>query len=90
MSLDCFIRLTDSIVEFEADRDGKRFPMESHHAIDVHKYKLRSNWSRVKAAYEKFITETEKEVADGEERIDIESHQQKYKNTYTTYCNCLT
>ncbi|XP_065365574.1 uncharacterized protein LOC135958605 [Calliphora vicina] len=90
MSLDQFIRLADSIVEFEADLNDNRYPLTTHHALEVHRFELKSLWNRIRIAYEQFLAEAEKETNEGEDPIDIESFKQKYKSTYTTYCNCLT
>ncbi|KAM7356671.1 uncharacterized protein ACRADG_002324 [Cochliomyia hominivorax] len=88
MSLDQFIRLADSIVEFEADLNNNQYPVSSLNALEVHRYELKSNWSQVKVAFEQYIRDIEKED-DADNPIDIESFKLKYKSTYTTYCNCL-
>ncbi|XP_065356165.1 uncharacterized protein LOC135950558 [Calliphora vicina] len=93
MSLDHFIRLADSIVEFEADYNENRYPINSIHALEVHKYELKSTWSRVKTAYEKFLFDKENEEEREEnatgEVDDLEAFKDKYKSTYTTYCKIL-
>ncbi|XP_065357232.1 uncharacterized protein LOC135951499 [Calliphora vicina] len=88
--IDQFIRYVDSIVEFEADLNNNEYPLTSHHALEVHRYELKSNWSRVKVAYDKFLLEAEKEHDNTDDPLDLESFKTKYKRTYTTYCNCLT
>ncbi|XP_037826677.1 uncharacterized protein LOC119614634 [Lucilia sericata] len=89
MSLDQFIRFADTLVEFEADLNNNQYPVDSVHTIEVHRGELRSNWNRVKIAYDNFLSDIEKERGQTEDPIDVESFKIKYKSTYTTYCNCM-
>ncbi|XP_037823862.1 uncharacterized protein LOC119612203 [Lucilia sericata] len=90
MSLDHFIRLADSIVEFEADYNENRYPINSLHALEIHRQEIKSTWVRLKAAYEKFLFDKDNEDdTDPGESDDIEAFKDKYKSTYVTYCNIL-
>ncbi|XP_037824461.1 uncharacterized protein LOC119612686 [Lucilia sericata] len=85
MSLDHFIRLADSIVEFEADYNENRYPINSLHALEIHRQEIKSTW-----AYEKFLFDKDNEDdTDPGESDDIEAFKDKYKSTYVTYCNIL-
>ncbi|XP_037811016.1 uncharacterized protein LOC119603147 [Lucilia sericata] len=63
--------------------------LDSVHTIEVHRGELKSNWNRIKVAYENFLSDIEKEADQADDPIDVESFKAKYKNTYTTYCNCM-
>ncbi|XP_023298782.2 uncharacterized protein LOC111681260 [Lucilia cuprina] len=73
MSLDHFIRLAGSIIEFEADYNEKRYPINSIHALAIHKDKLKSTWNQIKSAYDKFLFDKEnEEESDNDESENLE------------------
>lgn len=90
MSLDNFIRLADSLVEFSSDLNENRIPVTSNHAVNVHKDEVKSTWSQIKAAYDKFVFEKNNEEEDEEAPVDFETFRNKFKNSYVTYSNILS
>ncbi|KAI8116066.1 hypothetical protein CVS40_11801 [Lucilia cuprina] len=77
MSLDHFIRLAGSIIEFEADYNEKRYPINSIHALAIHKDKLKSTWNQIKSAYDKFLFDKEnEEESDNDESENLEAFKE--------------
>ncbi|XP_059217544.1 uncharacterized protein LOC131994722 [Stomoxys calcitrans] len=94
MSLDRFIRLADSLVEFEAALNSNELPVESVCLLDTHKHEIRSTWDNLKHAYDQCLADlaNEEELDDkGEDEVsDIETVKEKYKTSYSTYCRCVS
>lgn len=105
MSLEKFIRLADSLVEFEASLNDKQVPMSSIHSIETHKDELKSIWGKLKLSYEKCLLDIENEVNDeddkdnrkqgdendeDEDSSDLATVKNKYRSAYITYCRCNT
>lgn len=55
MSLDIFIRLADSLVEFEFDLNLNLIPIDSVHSLEIHREEIKLIWAKIKDAYEKYI-----------------------------------
>ena len=104
MSLDIFIRLADSLIEFEFDLSQKTIPINSVHSLAVHRDEIKLIWVKVKNAYEKYLLEPQVEQTDSKTESDskveskkadkkqdnhMETVKAKYKSTYSTYCKCL-
>ncbi|XP_037818722.1 uncharacterized protein LOC119608392, partial [Lucilia sericata] len=89
MSLDNFIRLADSLVEFDSEFNENRLPISSCHAVEVHKLEIKSTWSRIKTAYDKFLADRDNNDDEDDSPVDLDTFRTKYKTTYITYCNLL-
>ncbi|XP_075159384.1 uncharacterized protein LOC142232519 [Haematobia irritans] len=96
MSFDSFIRLADSIVEFEADLGGNVYPIDSVHSIRIHLEELRGIWRDVKTEFDRYLQDraAEQDSEDGTQTSDIEASElenvrAKYKSTYVAYCRCM-
>lgn len=92
ISLDHFIWLADSLVEFDYDSTDNRYPLTSLHAIDLHRSDIKTTWSRIKSAYEKFLLDleneqkiSEKDKTKGQSPTDLEPLKVTYKSTFTYY-----
>lgn len=99
MSLDRFIRVSDSLFEFEASLTDKQTPMSSIHSIEIHKEELKTIWGKLKLSYERCLSDLENEsdkgekdekAKDKEESITVETVKSKYKSAYISYCRCGT
>ncbi|XP_058980840.1 uncharacterized protein LOC131803508 [Musca domestica] len=94
MSLDRFIRLADSLVEFEASLNSNEFPVSTRCLLDAHIGETKSTWERLRVIYEQCLDdlsnkeESEKEADD--EASEIETVKQKYRNSYSTYCRIIS
>ncbi|XP_075167685.1 uncharacterized protein LOC142239805 [Haematobia irritans] len=99
MSLDKFIRLADCLTEFEAALLANELPVNSKCLLETHIGEVKSNWIRLKEAYDKCLAdlsvEEEEEEQDGDEKdkeeraSPLETIKEKYKTTYSTYCRCI-
>ncbi|XP_061389909.1 uncharacterized protein LOC133325099 [Musca vetustissima] len=94
MSLDRFIRLADSLVEFEASLNSNEFPVSTRCLLDAHIGETKSTWERLRVIYEQCLDdlsnkeESEEEADD--EASEIETVKQKYRNSYSTYCRIIS
>lgn len=57
MSLDKFIQLADSLVEFEAALNGNELPVSSICLLETHRDEAKGTRSRLKEAYEQCLTD---------------------------------
>ncbi|XP_075163335.1 uncharacterized protein LOC142235969 [Haematobia irritans] len=98
MSLDKFIRLADCLTEFEAALLANELPVNSKCLLETHIGEVKSNWIRLKEAYDKCLAdlsvEEEEEEQYGDEKdkeraSPLETIKEKYKTTYSTYCRCI-
>ncbi|XP_059223375.1 uncharacterized protein LOC131997094 [Stomoxys calcitrans] len=96
MSLEKFIRLSDMLVEFEANLNDKQNPLSSSFVIETHKEEVRDIWDRLKPAYEQCLSDIEQESPDEEdnkgddERASVlETVKSKFKSAFATYCRCV-
>ncbi|XP_059217616.1 uncharacterized protein LOC131994757 [Stomoxys calcitrans] len=101
MSLDRFIRLSDRLVEFEANLNDKRTQLTSRFVIETHKDEVKDIWERLRASYEECLSDFEIEAVEeaqtdaktskGNEDIasEIETVKFKFRNAFDTYCRCV-
>lgn len=93
MSLDRFIRVTDSLVEFEAAFNDNQLPISSVFSIETHRDELKAIWTQLKEAYETCLADimnTEEKEAANEDANELETIKEKYKRSYITYCRCIS
>ncbi|XP_075163061.1 uncharacterized protein LOC142235687 [Haematobia irritans] len=102
MSLDRFIRLADSLVEFEAALDGKELAVDKICLIETHRCEVQSIWEHLRQASDQCLAELaneeepegkgskDDEDEEGQEASDTEKVKMKYKASYATYCRCVT
>lgn len=92
MSLDAFIRVADTLVEFVANFDDNRYPTDTLHEVDIHRQELAAIWPRVKKAYAQYLHDIDQEARDPDSKskpVDIEPCKAKYHSTYLSYSRCL-
>lgn len=92
MSLGPFIRICDSLVEFESSLNNNELPLSSVYDIETHKEELRSIWHRLKQACERCLVDLDKtdNAADtSKTSSDVGTVKSKYQNSYLTYCRTI-
>lgn len=95
MALERFIRIADSLVEFEAAFNDNQLPVTSVFSIETHKDELKSIWTKLKATYEVCLStivrsDNDEDADDGDVAGEIETIKEKYKSSYITYCRCIS
>ncbi|XP_075158181.1 uncharacterized protein LOC142231459 [Haematobia irritans] len=95
MSLDNFIRLTNRLVDFEANLTDKKKPITSKFVVDTNKEEVRDIWGRLRAAYEECLLDIEQDDPEGEgDKEDddkatvIATVKSKFNSSFATYCRC--
>ncbi|XP_075152046.1 uncharacterized protein LOC142226066 [Haematobia irritans] len=64
MSLEKFIRLSDRLVEFEAELNDKDALFSSPYVIEIHKAEIKDMWERLRLVYEQCLSDLEVEAAE--------------------------
>lgn len=66
MSLERFIRVADSLVQFESCFNDNQFPVSSVFSMETHGDELKSIWAKLKDTYEKCLSD----IQNSEENDD--------------------
>ncbi|XP_075150572.1 uncharacterized protein LOC142224672 [Haematobia irritans] len=93
MALEKFIRISDSLVEFEAALNDNVLPTTSVCLLETHRDEVKSIWERLKQIYEKCLsdhsTKVDKDTEESHNK-ELESIKERYMNSYSTYCRCIS
>ncbi|XP_075163230.1 uncharacterized protein LOC142235861 [Haematobia irritans] len=96
MSLNRFIRISDRLVEFEANLNDKNAPLSSSLLLEAHLEELKGLWGEVKLSYDKCLQDIEAEGEEEDEDKDgdkgfpseLETVKGKFQSAYISYCRC--
>ncbi|XP_075150778.1 uncharacterized protein LOC142224886 [Haematobia irritans] len=89
-----------SLVEFESALNGNELPVTTLCLIETHRDEVKSIWTRLKQVFEQYLAdlsneeeeddETDRTEKDPNKISDIDVVKAKYKNSYSSYCRCIT
>ncbi|XP_073841440.1 uncharacterized protein [Musca autumnalis] len=84
--LDCFIRASDAIVQFEAFFNSLRDEELDIYILEVQSSEAKSLWDKVKETYDQCLASIQ---LSGEVQENLESAQSKYLVAYKAYVNVI-
>ncbi|XP_036322184.1 uncharacterized protein LOC118736204 [Rhagoletis pomonella] len=77
--MEAFIRLTESVIEFEADISSTPTAEQNKHGLAIQQEELKTMWEKTKAAYDMLISQ------EGLPKEDIRAIRKKHKNSFASY-----
>ncbi|XP_017480692.1 PREDICTED: uncharacterized protein LOC108369973 [Rhagoletis zephyria] len=82
--METFIRLAESVIEFESDYNSTPATEQNKHGLAIQQDELKALWEKTKVAYDAIINK------EGISKDDIKAIRRKHKGSFSSYVKCMS